>query len=384
MDPLSVALRRLCRAYVTGDVVGLPPDPAAVLDLARRHRVTPIVARLVEPHLRSTDRLAAVLRRERRLAAARSLALGCLAEELLGPLASAGLPVLVLKGLSLGTLYYRSPEDRPMRDVDLLVRSHDVDAVLEVAASLGFARYADRHPVAFARRFGSALVLTHAPDDLTHPSIDLHWRLLDDWRRGRSEGWEDAAWRTAEPLTVGTRAALCPAPAAMLVHLAAHLGLHHAFDGLLWYVDLALVVKRVAARRDWEDACALAERLGVAGTVALALEAMEALLDVPVPAAIRAALGRRRLRLARRLVLPRVLALRPTAHLEHVLPLLLHDDWHACSRTVLRTVAPPPGWVRLRYARSPWPAGYVRHLGAGVALLGRTIRRALPATRTAG
>lgn len=386
MDSLTAVLRQLCRAYVTGEDVGTPRDLFALIDLARRHRVAPIVAGLVEPRLQRTDPLSAVLRRERRLATAHALVLGALAEEVLGALAAAGVPALVLKGLALGARYYRSPEHRPMRDVDLLVRRGDLDAALAVAARLGLTRYADRHGLAFDRRFGSALVLTRTPDDLTRPSVDLHWRLLDDWRYGRAEGWEERVWDAPDALAVGAARAQCPAPGVMLVHLAAHLALHHAFEGLLWYVDLALVAARLREPHEWDAVSQLAARLGVTGAVALALEATESLLGVGAPPRVLVALGaeRPRLRLARRLVLRRARALQPTAHLEHLLPLLLADGVRRCATAVARTVAPPPAWVRLRYDRSPWPGGYAHHLGAGVALLGRTIERALPLRRTAG
>jgi len=220
-------------------------------------------------------------------------------------------------------------------------------------------------------------VLTRHPRDLRHPSIDVHWRLIEDWRYGDpAAGWAESLARRASPGTLAGVPVLVPSPVDLLVHSAAHLAFHHAFDGLLWHLDLALLVDRLGPLIDGAEVAALAESVGAATALDLALEATEVLLGVAPPAAWPTPGGRRwRARAARRLTRARVTALAPLGHLEHALPLLLLDSPRAAVTALARGLLPPPEWVRLRYDAPAWPLGYVHHVAEAVRLLGKTLRK---------
>jgi hypothetical protein len=373
-------LRELTRAYVRAEAPAWPPEvPAAAwLDAARRARLTPLLDGLLAPCLGPADDvLAAGLRRDLYRSAARRLELGELAGALLGDLAAAGIPVIALKGAVLGERLYPDPAHRPMDDVDLLVRPADVPEVLARARRLGLARVADRHSLAFDLRFGATVVLARAGHDLSRPSLDVHWRLVEDWRYGgAAQAWLAGAWQRAGPTTFAGQPVLALAPSDLLVHLAVHLGLHHAFDGWLWHCDIALLLARERAL-DWDLAVAIAELTGFKGALALALAASQALFGSEVPPAVQARLQPRSLRwrLARRLCLPRVMELTSLEHLEHGLPLLLLDSGSRCARVLARWALPPRPWIALRYEPSAWPVGYLRHGGDTLRVVARTLTR---------
>ena len=378
---VATQLLGLTRAYVRGEAPAWPLDiaPDALLDAARLARLTPLLSGLLAARLGPADQaLATALQRDLYRSAAHRLELAALAGGLLDDLAAAGIPVVALKGAVLGERLYRDPAHRPMDDVDLLVGRADVPAVIERARRLGLARVADRHSLDFDLRFGAAVVLTRAGHDLSRPSVDLHWRLVEDWRYGdAAQAWLADAWPRAEPASFAGRRVLTLAPADLLVYLAAHLGLHHAFGGWLWHCDIALLLSRAGAGFDWDAAIGTAEAMGFKGALALALDAASAMFGVNAPVEVQARLRPTSLRwrLARRLCLDRILKLAPLDHLEHGLPLLLLDSGLGCARAVGRWAFPPRDWITLRYEPSAWPVGYLRHGGDALRVVARALRR---------
>jgi hypothetical protein len=375
-EPVAAWLRSICRDYVTARPPAAPvPEADDALRLAREQQLTPLLGSALEGTLAGDDAFALALRHDTYRSTARQARLTALLRAVLPGLASRGVPVIVLKGAVLAERYYRRAADRPMRDVDLLVRREHVPTVLSVARDAGLERYADAHSLAFDLRFGGALVLTRDPDDDRRPSLDLHWDLFDDWRpRRHVERWHDDAWARAEPTEIAGHPALALCREDMFLHLAAHLANHHAFGGLLWHCDLALMLGRDAESLDWDRLLADAGALGLRRTLALIFDAVEATLGVTPPPRVRRVLPRHapRLDAARRLVLPRVRRLEAMAHLGHMVALLLMDRARDCARALAGAVVPSPGWVESRYERR-WPGAYARHYANAFGILTRSL-----------
>jgi putative nucleotidyltransferase-like protein len=370
-------LRSLCRSYVTGTmpVWAPPPDAQQFFGLARRHQLTPLLGSLLRRELAPDEPLAVALRRDAYRSVARHQRLVSMAAPLIKALESAHVPVIALKGLVLGARYYADPADRPMRDVDLLVRREHVETVLHAAADLGLHRFDDRHSLAFDLRFGSALVLTPTPADDSRPSIDIHWGLFVDGTVGTEPGPSlDRIWERAAPLDIAGMRLLALDPDDMLLHLAAHLAIHHAFGGLLWYCDLALMLRDPATGLDWNAIIARAEGLRLRGVLSLVLDAVCELFGVGVPVEVTRWLRPRapRWAVARWLVLGRALRLEPVHRFEHLVPLLLMDRGRDCVRTFAGALAPGPQWVTLRYG-ARWPLAYARHAANVLGALRRSV-----------
>jgi hypothetical protein len=109
----------------------------------------------------------------------------------LGALEAGGLAAAAFKGCAAMASLYRSPQQRTIRDVDILVRPEDLEAALRRLEEAGFRTATPtevrevipfaRHSPAFA---GNLSVPLRSPDGR---EVDLHWRI-GIARRGLSTG----------------------------------------------------------------------------------------------------------------------------------------------------------------------------------------------------
>ena len=317
----------------------------------------------------------AALRQERYYTVRRQAQLAALAGPYLDALRARGIPVIVLKGGVLAERYYRRPDDRPMHDVDLLVRPGDVEKALALASDVGLERFDDDHTLDFDLRFDTKTVLTRHPRDLRQPSVDLHWALMRDWLDARGTAWLETAWQRSQPATVAGRPVHSLAPPDLLVQVVLHLAVQHAFERLLWFCDVALIAAALSDR-DWQESIRGAQRLGYGAALGVTLDLLEDLFGIPVPAAARGRSGRPSPRhaLARRLVRRRLARLESLSHLEYLLPLLLMDAGRTALGTAWRRMVPSRTWLELRYPETRWPMHYARHGQAAWRFARRTVR----------
>src|SRR5438045_176393 len=117
---MTEAERRAMRALVA-TLLGNPISFNAAdlpVDLVRRHMLAPLAYKAGVSAFRN-DHIASSLQAERRTAELRTA---------LDVLGSASIPVILLKGIAYAGSVYPDPADRPMSDIDLLVRSSDISS----------------------------------------------------------------------------------------------------------------------------------------------------------------------------------------------------------------------------------------------------------------
>jgi Uncharacterised nucleotidyltransferase len=133
-------------------------------DEAEYHGVAP----LIEPMITALSRkkpeavpddvrraFVALASRHRRAAVAREKCV----DQLLVAFATAGIPIILLKGAALAHRIYPSPELRPMVDIDVLIDPADTERAVAIARSLGYS-FACRHGSRFANRMHHLPVAT--------------------------------------------------------------------------------------------------------------------------------------------------------------------------------------------------------------------------------
>lgn len=162
-----------------------------------------------------------------------------------------GIPTLLLKGAALGIAVYGNVGLRPMGDIDLLVRREDAARALALLEGLGYASSGAETRPGATLAYENEVALRHtAKPDLA--PVELHWGLLDSphYQSALDMPW---FWETAQPIAFEGVSTLILGPEAQLLHLCAHLMLHHAgaSGNLLWYHDIAEVLVAYRDALDW-------------------------------------------------------------------------------------------------------------------------------------
>lgn len=169
---------------------------------------------------------------------------------ILQQLSAFGVPVMVLKGLSLAERVYGNVALRPMVDSDVLVRRRDVSAALAALYELGYRSAQPEIAPDVALAFENEVMLVRN-GHLTW-SLEVHWSLFDSpFYQDRLS--EESLWAGAVPITVEGAPAFTPSSPLELLHLCGHLVLHHRGRGLLWWNDIAEVIAYEGRSLNWDE-----------------------------------------------------------------------------------------------------------------------------------
>lgn len=199
-----------------------------------------------------------------------------------GALTEAGIIPLLLKGAALVETHYRDPGQRPMRDLDLLVRPTDLDRAESVLEQLGFRRRRtpgrERSEDAYYQRS-----YVRGPE-----RVELHMALCDEsrypvdvaalWSRARS-----VSWRGTTALTLDE--------ADHLAYVALHAALHGYILPLTCLVDQSVLLRRSQAPATLAARAVEVARAWRAGTaVYLAFRLAQRLVGAPFEDSLLASL----------------------------------------------------------------------------------------------
>lgn len=211
----------------------------------------------------------------------------------------AGVPLLALKGAVLNLTVYDRADQRPMDDLDLLIREEDVDRACALLESMEGIRGDSLVREDFFPRFHYEIDYTVG---LIYPvRVDLHVRPFRPLRYSRVVP-TDALWASARPARIDRGTILVPSDEEMLVHLAAHAAIH-ACEREMWLVDLRRWVERNGDMMDWSRLVETAGRWGLALPVREALAHAERSLGSFLPAVVLPGLMRRNVNWRDRLAL---------------------------------------------------------------------------------
>ena len=202
---------------------------------------------------------------------------------ILAALTHAGVPVILLKGAALIKTIYADPAERPMSDLDLLVRRIHIRPAVRALQAAGYQRLMDNyiryHVLLLDRQAGRV-------------SVELHWSLvLNDQRFPALIDW---FWRQSEPLDPANPLVLTLTPTAQLLYLAAHLALQHTGQArLIWYYDLYRLITRLGdcandlSHIDWDDLLQQASQVSWADALLQALDGAQARFGFALPDGFR-------------------------------------------------------------------------------------------------
>lgn len=194
-----------------------------------------------------------------------------------GPLTSAGLEPVVLKGPAVAERY-PAPGLRPMDDIDLLLpREQHAEAVRRLTAAGWTVVRPDGRD-----RYDTIL----AHEDAGRLTLELHYDLQAGYERASALD-ATALWARRMPRRCMDVDVFVLPLAHELVMLCTHAAKpFHGFSRLVWTADLAMVTAHAAeagAPPEWSDVAELARRAGAVTAVAAAL-ALARRLGVDAPA----------------------------------------------------------------------------------------------------
>lgn len=231
------------------------PDWERVLELSRRHGVTPLLNRGVRELERADtvvdvpDRIRAMLTERTRSTAMRDVRLATELHELLGALEEGGVRALPFKGPVLEAFAYGEVGMRAYRDLDVLVPREDLTDAVDVLEARGY-EWTDAPRLDDSPVLGGPLTIPLVPEyelrrDRTHVEVRC--------------GVGDAAqpfdpdvktlWDRREAVTVAGSDVPALAPMDRLRMLAFH-GTKHKWHLLKWTCDFAAAL--AATDPDWQ------------------------------------------------------------------------------------------------------------------------------------
>ena len=241
-SPELLLLRRCCAACFGGGDLPEIGDLGSIdwerfLALARRHRVQGLCWRGIERlQLSPPQDVAAAFQPERRAIAAEGLRALAVSRELLFTFSEAGVPLLFLKGLTVGRLAYGDPFLKMGWDIDILVSPADLPAAALLLTRLGYqpATPPNVHAIREWHRNAKESVWIKNGS----PPVELHTRLVDNPELlDRLDPF--AAPRTVE-VVPGVRLATLGRE-ELFAYLAVH-GASSAWFRLKWLCDFAALL----------------------------------------------------------------------------------------------------------------------------------------------
>lgn len=274
---LSGQDRRRARGLVEPGI-----DWDRLVSLARRHRLTPLVAL----HLRSVRDLVPTNIDEELGRARHSNALWALKRtgelfEILDAFSAEDLVVVPYKGPALGSQLYGSAALRIFGDLDIVVRPQDVHDARRLLAGLGYAPRVTLDDAEVQFMIRHRYHEEWLRDD--GGQVELHWRFTN--REIAFDLDLDHTWDRLRTVDLHERCVPVFHPEDLILMLIVH-GAKHRWDRLEWLAGLAELIRQ-SDEIDWDEVMDRASGLGIRRATALGLQLAVDLLDAPVPASLR-------------------------------------------------------------------------------------------------
>lgn len=177
----------------------------------------------------------------------RNLRMMHLLERIAGKFNEIEIPLMVLKGAALNLTVYDGPEQRPMADLDLMVRVEDLEGACTALENLGGLRSPTQFREDFFPRFHYEL--EYNVGTIYPVKIDLHVRPFRPLRYSQLVP-RAAFWERAKAVRIGLATILIPSVEDMLIHLTTHAAIHGPLRPM-WLADIRLWIVVHQTRLDW-------------------------------------------------------------------------------------------------------------------------------------
>ena len=258
-----------------------PLNWSTIGQLAEREKLLPVLWGRLRNHSGAIPpRVADAFQRQAVVTEFRMAMMGTVLERAVAMLAADGISVMLLKGAALATTVYPSFGQRPMGDLDILVRREDAQRAWERMRDAGWtiepefagdAAFHESHhhlpPLVDPRGLKLVLEIHRALLPVESPCV----LAVDD------------VWRDARQVALGASAVWVPSDLHQLLHLCVHFAWSHMLEGGVARTvrDVATLIE--AGDIDWPEFVALATRARAATCAYWTLALTRTLGGAPVP-----------------------------------------------------------------------------------------------------
>ena len=280
LSPELLLLVDCCRwNFATSDDADRPAIPkdlewGNLVYLARRHRVQGLAWNALASHADHIPSNAKeALSADARLIAATNLAIARECGALLETFQQANIPLLFVKGLTVGALVYRTPMMKMGWDIDLLIDPADLDLAASLLLQRGYAVRLPRNPARLKSWHSRSKESVWSRDQVFH--VELHTRLADNQ-------WLIPAIDVHSPRQMVDIAPAISLPTLAPDQLFAYLTVHGASSAwfrLKWISDLTALLHGRDATEMWR-LYALSQELGTGRAVGQAMLLADALFGI--------------------------------------------------------------------------------------------------------
>lgn len=197
----------------------------------------------------------------------RNMACTAAAKEVFHLLQSAGITLLVLKGISLAEHVYPHFAMRTTSDLDILINKSDLLRADEVLTHAGY-RVQDSTPQQALRNPPGYLAsLEYQKEGTAFAYVHLHWHLVNTSTPAIAfikKVTIERIWEKSVLANVAGSEVRLLCPEHLIIYLCEHaLRVGHSFDRLILTCDIFYTVKAYETVIDWDNAAAEAKALGL-------------------------------------------------------------------------------------------------------------------------
>ncbi|MGD2110277.1 MAG: nucleotidyltransferase family protein, partial [Phycisphaerae bacterium] len=285
----------------------------------------------------------------------------------------AEVPLMVLKGAALNLTLYEHPDERPMGDLDLMVRASDEGRARALLEAMGGLRGDPLVREDFFPRF--YYELEYSVGRIYPVRLDLHVRPFRPLRYARTVP-DSALWADAAKCGFGQSTVLVPCAEDMLIHLCVHAAIHGCTEEK-WVQEIKLWCDRHGPDVDWGRFGAKVQAWKLAVPVREALGVVRQRYGRALPTEVRAELAQIRTTWRDRLVLrqaPRD-AGHPWCHV--LVNLLCTPGVRFRSRYLRAVLVPDRAHMADWYGRRHFGWLLIAHVLRGLGPVGGMVRFAL-------
>jgi len=258
---------------VTAHLTRSAPPSAAELDwpqivaLTEHHRLVPFLVALKE----TPPSVLAQLRELRNRAACASLLLSSRLKLIAERFHTAGIEMLVLKGIPQSAILFGDIHARSCRDIDLLIRPAQAGIAINLLRDLGYGGGTDH-----VHEASNAVALLHRDGG---PPVEVHTSLSEaDMAFAASDF--DPFTHSVKIMVAGQEVRTL-SPAATIAYAAWHAG-RHRWTRIYWLADLAAAAIH-RSTEEWQEAAVIARRAGCERHLSLAAWLVKGLMGITPP-----------------------------------------------------------------------------------------------------